>query len=51
MALGVADSATVVYSAGKVFECLAVGRLETESFLRSGKVYLGEAAGGCCFAR
>lgn len=44
MALSVADFATVVYSAGKVFDGLSVGQLETENFLRSGKVNLGEAA-------
>lgn len=37
-ALSVADFATVVYSAGKVFDGLSVGRLETENFLRSGRL-------------
>ncbi|WP_053082912.1 Fic family protein [Mycolicibacterium chlorophenolicum] len=38
MALSVADFAPVVYSAGKVFDGLSVGRLETENFLRSGRL-------------
>nr|WP_104334211.1 Fic family protein [Rathayibacter rathayi]PPG71816.1 cell filamentation protein Fic [Rathayibacter rathayi]PPG79125.1 cell filamentation protein Fic [Rathayibacter rathayi]PPH25374.1 cell filamentation protein Fic [Rathayibacter rathayi]PPI76877.1 cell filamentation protein Fic [Rathayibacter rathayi] len=32
----VADLAAVVYSSGRVFDGLATGRLDTESFLRSG---------------
>lgn len=35
-ALAVVDLASVVYSAGKVFDGLSVGRLDTENFLRSG---------------
>ena len=34
----VADLAGVVYSSGKVFDGLATGRLDTESFLRSGSL-------------
>lgn len=34
----VADLARVVYSSGKVFEGLSTGRLDTESFLRSGSL-------------
>jgi hypothetical protein len=34
--LVVADLAAVVYSSGKVFDGLSTGRLDTESFLRSG---------------
>lgn len=37
-ALTVVDLAAVVYSAGKVFDDLSVGRLETEQFLRSGSL-------------
>lgn len=36
--LTVADLAGVVYSAGKVFDGLATGRLDTENFLRSGSL-------------
>lgn len=37
-ALTVADLAGVVYSAGKVFDGLSTGRLDTENFLRSGSL-------------
>ena len=37
-ALTVADLAGVVYSCGKVFDGLSTGRLDTESFLRSGSL-------------
>lgn len=36
--LTVAELAGVVYSAGKVFDGLATGRLDTDNFLRSGSV-------------
>lgn len=36
--LTVADLAGVVYSAGKVFDGLSTGRLDTENFLRSGSL-------------
>lgn len=36
--LTVADLAGVVYSSGKVFDGLSTGRLDTESFLRSGSL-------------
>ena len=36
--LTVADFAGVVYSSGKVFDGLSTGRLDTESFLRSGSL-------------
>lgn len=41
-ALTLSDLAEVVYSAGKVFDGLSIGRLDTERFLRSGR--LGRAA-------
>ncbi len=37
-ALAVVDLASVVYSAGKVFDGLSVGRLDTENFLRFGRL-------------
>lgn len=37
-ALDVADLAGVVYSAGKAFDGLSTGRLDTENFLRSGSL-------------
>lgn len=37
-ALSVADLASVVYSAGKAFDGLSTGRLDTENFLRSGSL-------------
>lgn len=37
-ALTVVDLAAVVYSAGKVFDGLSVGRLDTENFLRFGSL-------------
>ncbi len=37
-ALNVADLTGVVYSAGKAFDGLSTGRLETENFLRSGSL-------------
>ncbi|TWS24002.1 Fic family protein [Tsukamurella sputi] len=36
--VGIADLAGVVYSAGKVFDGLSTGRLDTENFLRSGSL-------------
>jgi prophage maintenance system killer protein len=42
--LTVADLAAVVYSAAKVFDGLAVGRLDTEKFLRSEKLDGGARA-------
>jgi hypothetical protein len=36
--LTVADLAGVVYSSGKVFDGLSIGRLDTENFLRSGSL-------------
>lgn len=37
-AINIADLAGAVYSAGKVFDCLAAGRRDTENFLRSGSL-------------
>lgn len=37
-ALTVSDLAGVIYSSGKVFDALTTGRLDTESFLRSGDI-------------
>ena len=37
-AIEVVDLAGVVYSSGKVFDGLSTGRLDTESFLRSGSL-------------
>lgn len=36
--IDVVDLAGVVYSSGKVFDVLSVGRLDTENFLRSGSL-------------
>lgn len=38
MAIGITDLAGVVYSAGKVFDGLSTGRLDTANFLRSGSL-------------